>query len=260
LNVPKNHHAVRVTDLAIGYKKTTIAQAINFEVSPGELMAIIGVNGIGKSTLLRTLGNVQPARSGTIECNGKDLKELKATDLAAAVSMVLTETIPSKNMTVWELIALGRQPYTNWIGSLTEIDKTKIEEAIQMLELDDLQHKVCYELSDGQLQRAMIARALAQDTPIILLDEPTSHLDLYHKVQILKVLQAIAKNVNKIVVFTSHEIEMALQLCDKILLLDGDNNPVDTPEALIHKKVFDHMFPNDTMTFNAATKSFKFVK
>ena len=177
-------------DVSVGYKNTVVADAINFNLSEGELMAIVGVNGVGKSTLLRTLGKVQPKLSGIIKINGKPLEEIKSVVLASEISMVLTEAVASKNMTVRELITLGRQPYTNWIGSLTETDTAKIGEAIQMLELEKLQHQPCYHLSDGQLQRVMIARALAQDTPIILLDEPTTHLDLYHKVQILKIATA----------------------------------------------------------------------
>lgn len=223
-------------------------------------MAVVGINGIGKSTLLRTLGKLQPKLSGTIHINGKSLEELNSRTLASEISMVLTEAIPSKTLTVWELIALGRQPYTNWIGTLTKTDTAKISEAIQMLELEALQNKACYTLSDGQLQRAMIARALAQDTPIVLLDEPTTHLDLYHKVQILKLLQRIAHTTQKTILFTSHEIEMAIQLCDKMLLLDGKTNPFGSPESLIEENAFETLFPSDTLVFNSETKSFHIKK
>ena len=224
------------------------------------MMAIVGVNGIGKSTLLRTLGKVQPKLSGNIEIKGKPLEQLKSVTLASEISMVLTEAIASKNMTVWELIALGRQPYTNWIGSLTETDTSKIREAIQMLALEEMQHKPCYELSDGQLQRVMIARALAQDTPIILLDEPTTHLDLYHKVQLLKLLRRIAHETKKTILFTSHEIELALQLCDKMLVLDGGASAFGNPESLIEQKAFETLFPADALVFDSETKSFRIKK
>ncbi len=226
----------------------------------GELAAIVGVNGIGKSTLLRTLGRVQEKLSGNIWLNGKPLESFNARDLAAKISVVLTDPIASKNLTVLELVALGRQPYTNWIGTLTTDDVSKIKSAISMVGLEDLQHKKCYELSDGQLQKVMIARALAQDTSIILLDEPTTHLDLYHKVHILKLLKHIAHSTHKTILYTSHEIEMAIQLCDKMLLLDNKQNAFGEPCELIKKKSFESLFPTDTITFDPKTGSFKVNK
>lgn len=226
----------------------------------GELTAIVGVNGIGKSTLLRTLGKVQPKLSGEINLHDKPLEDHRPLELATKISMVLTEPIASKNMTVQELVSLGRQPYTNWIGTLTTKDKSQIKTALQLLELEPLQYKKCYELSDGQLQRVMIARALAQDTAIIFLDEPTTHLDLYHKVQILKVLKSIAHQTQKTVVFTSHEIEMAIQLCDKILLLNGAENQFGQPCELIEQRAFEHLFPKDTVSFDSKTGTFRIEK
>ncbi len=191
---------------------------------------------------------------------GKPLNTYKTLELAAMVSIVLTEPIASKNLSVLELVALGRQPYTNWIGKLTQKDKSKILEALNVLELIELQHKKCYELSDGQLQRALIARALAQETTLMLLDEPTSHLDLYHKVQILKLLKSIAYKTQTTVLFTSHEIEMAIQLCDKILILGKDENHFGDPCELIEQKAFEKLFPTDTVTFDARSGSFRIEK
>ncbi len=224
------------------------------------MSAIIGINGIGKSTLLRTIGKIQPKLSGSILLNSRDLKSYNALDLASLLSIVLTEPLVSKNLTVLELIALGRQPYTNWIGTLSDKDKVKIQEAITMVDLSDLQYKKCYELSDGQLQRVMIARALAQDTAIILLDEPTSHLDLHHKVQIFKLLKSIAHKTNKTILFTSHEIEMAIQLCDKILVLNKEVHDFGKPDELIQKSAFEKLFPIDTVSFDPSTGSFKIKK
>ncbi|MFT6994755.1 MAG: iron complex transport system ATP-binding protein, partial [Maribacter sp.] len=168
--------------------------------------------------------------------------------------------IASKNLTVLELIALGRLPYTNWLGTLAKQDKTQIENCLLQLDLKDLQHKKCHELSDGQLQRVLIARAMAQDTPLILLDEPTTHLDLYHKAQILKLLKQLAKTYQKTVLFTTHEIDLAIQLCDKILILDGTKNPFGQPCELIEHGAFEQLFPTDMITFDATTGSFKVKK
>ncbi|WP_333780848.1 ABC transporter ATP-binding protein [Cellulophaga omnivescoria] len=232
---------------------------MNFALKEGELSAIVGTNGIGKSTLLRTLANVQAKLNGTIAVDNIILENYKPTELASKISVVLTEKIASKNLTVIEIIALGRQPYTNWIGTLTTTDKDKITEAISLVQIEELQHKKCYELSDGQLQKVMIARALAQDTSIILLDEPTSHLDLYHKATILKLLKNIAHKTKKTILFTTHEIEVALQLCDKILILDKNTNHFGTPTDLIAAKKFNALFPKDTIVFDENTASFKVV-
>jgi iron complex transport system ATP-binding protein len=226
----------------------------------GELAAIVGVNGIGKSTLLRTLGNVQPKLSGSITLNKVPLEHHTIAELAAQVSVVLTEPIASKNLTVQELISLGRQPYTNWLGTLTAEDREKISLALELVQISDLKAKKCYELSDGQLQRVMIARAIAQDTQLILLDEPTTHLDLYHKVQILKLLKSIAHKTNKTILFTTHEIEIAIQLCDKMLILEKNQSTFGSPCELIQMKSFENLFPADTITFDAETGSFRVNK
>jgi iron complex transport system ATP-binding protein len=254
------HSALDVSDLSIGYKSISICDNINFQLQKGELTAIVGINGIGKSTLLRTLGNFQPKISGSIKINGKNLEDYDPLTLASKISVVLTEPIASKNLTVQEIIALGRQPYTNWLGKLSSNDLRKITAAIEMLELTNLKHHKCHELSDGQLQRVLIARAFAQDTDMILLDEPTSHLDLYHKVQILKLLQSIAHQTQKTILFTSHEIEMAIQLCDKTVILDGAKNPFEQPCTLIQNKAFERLFPSDTVTFDSTTGAFRIQK
>jgi len=249
-----------VKNVSVGYKNTVVAKDINFEISRGELMSIIGINGVGKSTLLRTLANIHAKLAGSILINEEAIENYNAFELSTLVSVVLTEPIASKNLTVQELVALGRQPYTNWIGKLSRTDISKITEAIRLLELENLTHKKCYQLSDGQLQRVLIARAIAQDTSIILLDEPTTHLDLYHKVQLLKLLKFIAKQTNKAVLFTSHEIEMAIQLCDKMLLLNPPKHYFGSPKKLIAAKAFEQLFPTEVVSFDAQTASFHIEK
>jgi len=260
LNTKNPHITITAKGLSIGYADLVVASEINFNGLSGELIGIIGVNGIGKSTLLRTLGKMQPALAGSILISGKSLDTLDTRFLASEISIVLTEPIASKNLTVQELIALGRQPYTNWLGTLSRNDKSKIKEAIQMLQLEELRYKKCFQLSDGQLQRVLIARALAQDTSIILLDEPTSHLDLYHKVKILKLLKSITVETNKTVLFTSHEIEMAIQLSNKLLVINETESSFGKPNELIVKGVFDALFPSDTVSFDANTGTFRVKK
>lgn len=251
---------IAVHDLAIGYVSGIIANNINFDLYKGELCAIVGVNGIGKSTLLRTLGKVQPKSSGTIKIHNVAIEKYTPLQLAEQLSVVLTEPIASKNLNVLELISLGRLPYTNWLGTLKQKDKTHIQNCIQQVDLDKLVYKQCHELSDGQLQRVLIARAMAQDTPLILLDEPTTHLDLYHRVQILKLLKELAKTHHKTILFTTHEIDLAIQMSDKILILDGAQNPFGQPCELIENGAFETLFPTDMIQFDAKTGTFKIKK
>ncbi|NNM19141.1 MAG: ABC transporter ATP-binding protein [Croceitalea sp.] len=253
-------HILEANNLAIGYGNQEIISNLDFKLPLGELCAIVGINGVGKSTLLRTLGHLQPMLGGTINLGDKALLEHSNKEIARQISLVLTEPIASKNLTVAELIALGRQPYTNWLGNLTQEDKVHVKKCIDDFELTHLKNKKCHQLSDGQLQRALVARAMTQDTPLILLDEPTTHLDLYHKVQILKLLQKLAHSFNKTIVFTTHEIELAIQLCDKMIVLDNDSNPFGNPCELIEAGHFDRLFPKEMVQFDPKSGSFKVVK
>lgn len=250
--------------LSIGYKNNkkeyVVSSNININLQKGQLVGLVGANGIGKSTLLRTLTKVQPSLSGEILINNKALNKLSNYELAKSLSIVLTEHISSKNLSVQELIALGRQPYTNWIGTLTANDKDIINNAITKTNIDDIKHKKCYELSDGQLQKVMIARALAQDTDLIILDEPTTHLDMYHKAYILNLLKSLASQTNKTILFSSHEIELAIQLCDKLIVMTNNNVLSDSPCNLIEKGAFNKLFPKDLIVFDKKTGSFKIKK
>lgn len=261
----KTQHIILNTEnLSIGYaskkEKTIIGSNININLNRGELIGLIGANGIGKSTLLRTLTNVQKPLEGTVKINDKSLHKYDAIDLAKVLSLVLTEAVSSKNLSVFELVALGRQPYTNWVGSLSEYDMNKIDEALKLINITHLKHKNCFELSDGQLQKAMIARALAQDTDMIILDEPTTHLDMYHKAYILKLLQKLTQETGKTILFSSHEIDLAIQLCDTVVVMTNDGVVSDQPCNLIADGVFNSLFPKDLIVFDKKTGSFKVKK
>ena len=258
------HIILKTEDLSIGYTskkvKTVVASQVNIELKKGELIGLIGANGIGKSTLLRTLTNVQKPLSGDVFINEKSILDYNPLDLAKVLSLVLTEKIASKNLSVFELIALGRQPYTNWVGNLSEHDKSIVKQAIFQTNIEDLQYKKCFELSDGQLQKVMIARALAQDTDLIILDEPTSHLDMYHKAYILKLLQRLAKETGKTILFSSHEIDLAIQLCDTLIVMNAGTVISDQPCKLIQEGVFETLFPKDLISFDKETGSFRMMK
>jgi len=255
---------LKANQLSIGYKtkkaETIIASNINFELQKGHLIGLVGANGIGKSTLLRTLIKVQPELSGSITLNDKDLKSTSILELAKQLSIVLTEPLTSKNLSVFELVSLGRHPYTNWIGNLTEADITIINKSLDLIKIADLKDKKCYELSDGQLQKVMIARALAQDTDVIILDEPTSHLDMYHKAYILKLLQRLTKDTGKTILFSSHEIDLAIQLCDTMIVMQKEKIVCNQPCQLISEGVFETLFPKDLIVFDEKTGSFRVTK
>ncbi len=257
-----NHHIVLKTqDLSIGYKSkkkdTIVASNINIDLHQGELIGLIGANGIGKSTLLRTLTKVQSSLNGDIFINSKSLLQFNNIELAKALSLVLTEQMVSKNLSVFELVALGRQPYTNWVGNLSENDIEIINKSILQTNIEDFKHKKCFELSDGQLQKVMIARAFTQDTSLIILDEPTTHLDMYHKAYILKLLQEMAKDTKKTILFSSHEIDLTIQLCDKLIIMTDDKVIIATPKEHMEQGNFNSLFPKDLIVFDENTESFK---
>jgi len=217
----------------------------------------VGANGIGKSTLLRTLSKVQPALRGHIYFGEKEINTYKAPEFAAQLSLVLTEPIASKNLTVQELVALGRQPYTNWIGKVSDEDIEKVKMAIEVTHIEELVHKRCFELSDGQLQKVLIARAIAQDTPFIMLDEPTTHLDVYHKAYILKLLKRLAFETRKTILFSTHEIDFAIQLCDKMIVMNEDGYEFGRPKELVQCRAFSSLFPGDLILFDEKSGRYK---
>lgn len=264
MTTPQPHIVLETKNLSIGYtsKKgaNVIAEGINIVLEKGQLVSLVGANGIGKSTLLRTLTNVQKPLSGEILINSKSVLDYEPIDLAKQLSLVLTEQIASKNLAVFELVALGRQPYTNWMGNLSQEDIDITNSALTQTNIQALKTKKCFELSDGQLQKVMIARALAQDTDLIILDEPTTHLDMYHKAYILKLLQKLAKDTGKTILFSSHEIDLAIQLCDSIIVMNENEVVSGQPCHLISNGTFNTLFPKDLIAFDENTGTFRVNK
>jgi iron complex transport system ATP-binding protein len=255
-----NKNILTSTNLSIGYKSklrdNVVAKNINLKLEAGKLIALIGENGIGKSTLLRTLSGLKKPLSGDVYLNNKNLQEYRPLDLSQNLSLVLTEKLPTSNLTVFELIALGRQPYTNWIGKLNPEDLEKINEAIALTQIEHLSDKKYYEISDGQFQNVLIARALAQDTPLIILDEPSTHLDLFHKVSLFKLLKKLAAESNKCILFSTHDIDLAIQLSNEIIVMTEDFLVQDQPCNLISKGVFDTLFKDENIKFDSGKGKF----
>ena len=258
-----NNSIFLTENLAIGYssKKETIcvAKNININLEKGKLIALIGANGIGKSTLLRTIAAIQKPLSGTIYLNDKNISEYNSQQLAQNISVVFTEKLPPSNLTVFELIALGRQPYTNWLGKLCADDLLKIDNALNVIQIEHLRNKKHYELSDGQLQQVLIARALAQDAPLIILDEPTTHLDLVNKVSLLKLLQKLTRTTNKCVLFSSHDIDLAIQVADEMIVFTDTVIVQEEPCKLIENGIFESIFKDESIIFDKLKGSFKMI-
>ena len=256
----KEHSVFQASELSIGYfskkNRHIVARNINFDFSEGTLISLVGANGIGKSTLLRTLSGVQKSLEGTIHIYGKSLSTYHSIELATLLSVVLTEAPTSKNLSVLEFVSLGRQPHTNWMGNLGAEDKQKVQWAMTQTDVSELKLRKCYELSDGQMQRVAIARALAQDTPLILLDEPTTHLDLYHRASVLKLLKKLTSQTQKTILFSTHEIDLAIQLSDQMILMTEKETLVNTPSGLINDGHFNDLFPEDTIFFDPNTGRF----
>jgi len=256
----KSNTILSTSNLSIGYKTkkavAPIAQNLNLNLASGKLIALIGGNGIGKSTLLRTITGIQPPLAGNVFLNDKNINTYKPLDLAQNLSLVLTEKLPSSNLSVFELIALGRQPYTNWIGTLSPTDIKKIQEAMQLTQIEHLAQKRHFEISDGQLQKVLIARALAQDTPLIILDEPTTHLDLLHKVSLFKLLKKLTQETQKCILFSTHDIDLAIQLSDEMIIMTPEMVVQDAPCNLISKGSFDTLFKDEHIVFDAEKGKF----
>lgn len=254
------HNILTTLNLSIGYtskKETvTIAQNLNLNLQAGKLTALIGANGIGKSTLLRTITGIQKPLQGTVLLNDKKISSYEPLELAQNLSMVLTEKLPPSNLTVFELVALGRQPYTNWIGTLSDTDIQIVQDAMAQTQIEHLSQKKHYEISDGQLQKVLIARALAQDTPLIILDEPTTHLDLLHKVSLLKLLKKLTQETGKCILFSTHDIDMAIQLCDEMIVMTPETVVQDEPCNLITKGSFNTLFKDEHIVFDSEKGKF----
>jgi len=250
----ENQIILRSENLSIGYlskdQQNSIAADINLSLKKGKLIALIGANGIGKSTLLRTLTGIQKPLSGQVFLNDRNISDYHSIEMAQNLSLVLTEKLPPSNLTVFELAALGRQPYTNWIGTLTAEDRFKIQQALEQTQTVSLSEKKHHEISDGQLQKVLIARAIAQDTPLIILDEPTTHLDVLHKFSLLKLLKNLTVSNQKCILFSTHDIDLAIQICDEIIVMKPGKIVHDSPSTLIAQGHFDSLFDDDHIIFD----------
>jgi iron complex transport system ATP-binding protein len=265
---------IELKELTIGYaqKNNTkvVASGINATLHSGRLTCLIGANGIGKSTLLRTLSAFQPPLSGEIFINNESpipLSTLTDKQLSRLIGVVLTEKPDVQNMTVFELVGLGRSPYTGFWGRLNEDDKEVVKESLRLVGIESLQDRLIQTLSDGERQKTMIAKALAQQTPVIYLDEPTAFLDYPSKVEMLTLLRHLARETGKTIFLSTHDMELALQIADELWLMTAESlsnngqsqNPkettliIGTPRELASNGSLSHFIDRPGLHFDPQT-------
>lgn len=232
---------IELRDFSIGFGHSKLLEHVNLSFG-NKLTALIGRNGSGKSTLLRAIAGLNKQYEGSILIGGKDIRDYSLTEMARTVAFVATERIRVPNLRCYDIVALGRAPYTNRFGSLHEKDREAIDMALSLTKMGNMAERQIDSLSDGERQRVMIARALAQSTPIILLDEPTSFLDLPSRYELCELLSHLTKKENKTIIFSTHELELAKQFGDEIAVVSNRNVISDKPSLLQQSGLIDKEF------------------
>ena len=240
-------------DFSIGYGSRILLRGVDATIAPKKLTALIGRTGSGTSTLLRAIAGLNPAYGGRIKLDGRDLRSMPPMQLARTLAFVNTERTRIANLRCEDVVAAGRAPYTDWIGRLRETDRDAVEKSLAAVGMSDYGYRTMDTMSDGECQRVMIARALAQDTPIILLDEPTSFLDMPNRYELVGLLRRLAHEEGKCVMFSTHELDIAMLLCDSIALLDAPHLRCLPTEEMRRSGYIDRLFQNDTIRFDAST-------
>lgn len=227
---------ITLSHLSVGYKVGhTVVSDINLTLQSGQLACLIGANGVGKSTLLKTLTGFLPKLEGSLLLDGKDISEFSQRALARQISIVLTQKPEVQNLTVEEIVGLGRSPYTGFFGKLHANDQQIVDESITAVGIEKLKNRMSQTLSDGERQKVMIAKALAQQTPVIFLDEPTAFLDFSSKVETFQLLQRMAHEMGKLVLLSTHDLELAVRFSDTLLQVNGDGLRTVSNEEVTHQ-------------------------
>ena len=250
-------------DLAVGYRNgktaVTLLQGLNLSLEKGKLVALLGQNGAGKSTLLRALTCDEHPISGTIEVNGRNLADMSQKDRSRLIGLVSTERIQAGALTVTELVGLGRQPHTGFLGRLDDEDLEIVRQSMEDAGIIGKANEYMASLSDGERQKAMIARALAQQTPIIILDEPTAFLDVASRIETMRLLQTLAHDRGKAVLLSSHDISQSLMLADELWLITTDRQVITgSTDELVASGAMDRLFDNRSIHFNNQILDYSF--
>ncbi len=248
--------SISASGLSIGYKNNPIASDINLSVDTGDVTALLGPNGAGKSTLIKTLTGEIPPISGQVEILGKTLDSYSKKELAKMLAIVTTDPIQAGGLTVRELVGLGRQPHTGFFGRLSETDRKAVESAMSKTGISHKAEEYVAELSDGERQKTMIAKAIAQDTPVIVLDEPFSFLDVAARIEILSLLGSISAT-GKAILYSSHDVSQALRMASKVMLFTRDRQLVcGAPSQVIANGDLAKLFDSESVVFSPTENDF----
>lgn len=258
----KEEFTIKVTGLVTGYRtkksESIVTRAFDAGLRKGELTCLLGPNGAGKSTLLKTLSGFIPPVGGIVEILSKNLESFSETELSKTIGVVLTDRLNVENLSVEQLIGLGRSPYTNYWGRMRNVDQKIVDEAIEMVGIENLRHRMINTLSDGERQKVMIAKTLAQETPVIFLDEPTAFLDFPSKVETMQLLRRLAIKKEKTIFLSTHDLELALRIADNIWLLDKEAGVVTgSPDHLSENGDISRYFDRPGVRFIPETKLFE---
>lgn len=248
---------IELQNITLAFESRTLIKEASAHFTKGSMVALLGRNGTGKSTLLRTMASLGAVQGGDILVDGENLNDLSARDLARKVAFVNTERVNVEALTVHDLVAIGRSPYTDWMGRVTEADEGIIARSVSIVGIDHLMYRSVETLSDGEAQRVMIARALAQQTDVILLDEPTSFLDLPNRYELCLLLQRLAHEEGKCVIFSTHELDIALSLADSIALVDTPHLVHRATKDMIVSGDIERLFDSEHISFDAETQSIR---
>lgn len=244
-------------NLTVGYGSKQVLKDLNLTLNSGKLTCLLGPNGSGKSTLIRTLSKIQKPLLGSIELEQRPIDQFDNKILSTKLSMVLTDKTSPGNLTAYALVSLGRFPYTSWIGTLSKADKQKIHWAMEATDCIQFSDIHIGELSDGERQKVMIARALTQDTPMIFLDEPTAHLDLPNRIEIFHLLKKLAKEEEKAILISTHEMNMAIANADLLWLINDKTISKGAPEDLVLNGTLEKAFKSGDLNFNYESGEFQ---
>lgn len=251
----------RTESLAVGYNGDTLVKDIEFNLNKGEILTLIGPNGSGKSTILKSITKQLKKLGGTVYIGKNDLDMMSYKDAAKKLAVVLTERLRPELMTCWDLVATGRYPYTGNLGILFEQDKKIVMSALEKVHAVDLRNRDFGAISDGQRQRILLARAICQEPEIIILDEPTSFLDVKHKLELLNILIDMAKKHNITVVMSLHEIDLAQKISDKIMCVKGDTiDNYGTPNEIFNQSLIEDLYDITKGTYNMTFGSVELSK
>ena len=248
---------IELRNISLGFGSRRLISSVTTRFECGKITALLGRNGTGKSTLLRTIASLAKPLEGEVFVGGESLAALSAQQLSRRLSFVNTERVDVEALSVYDVVAIGRSPYTDWIGRLSDNDDAMVRRCVTLAGVEHLLHRNVDTLSDGECQRVMIARALAQDTPAILLDEPTSFLDLPNRYELCRLLTELAHNENKCIIFSTHELDIALSLADSIALVDTPQLLHLDTHAMIESGSIERLFNSDFVGFDPATRSIR---